>query len=199
MRFKSNVKILCCALLLLGAATTSAAAQDAKRRKPTIDLLIQQLAAQLDLMEQDRGNQLKAIKSLYNDLNKAETENLNNNISQARTAARLREAITSADDMIENPKEKTRASALAEFLRRSVTRDQELFDTYVKQAAEARFSRERQIAKIKSEITLIQAIRRDLEKLKKFPTDGERARFFLDSAQLALDALTAAREKAAGQ
>lgn len=198
MRFKSDLRILCCALLLL-AATTTAAAQDAKRRKPTIELLIQQIAAQLDQMEQDRGNQLKAIKTLYNDINKAETENLNNNIGQARTAARLREAIASADAMIDSPREQTRAGALAAFLRRSITRDQELFDAYVKQAAEARFSRERQVAKIKSEVTLIQAIRRDLEKLKKFPTDSERARFFLESAQTALDAITAAKEKAAGQ
>jgi sugar-specific transcriptional regulator TrmB len=199
MRFKSHLKFLCCSLLLLLAASTTAAAQDSKRRKPTIDILIQQIAAQLDQMEQDRGNQFKAIRALYDDLNKAETENLNRNIGQARVAARLREAIASADAMIENPKEQTRAGALAGFLRRSVTRDQELFDAYVKQAAESRFSRERQIAKIKSEVTLIQAIRRDLEKLKKFPTDSERARFFLESAQTALDAITAANEKAAGQ
>jgi hypothetical protein len=198
VRFTHYAKVLGCALLVLAAAT-NAAAQGSKKRKPAIEVLISQIAAQLDLMEQDRGSQLKAIKTLYESVNRAETENLDRNIDAARTAARLREAITTADAMIDSPREKTRAGALAEFLRRAVTRDQELFDTYIKQAAEARFGRERQIAKIKGEVTLIQSLRRDIEKLKKFPTDGERARFFLESAQTALDAITAAKEKADAQ
>lgn len=198
MRFKNHVKIVGCVLLILVASAT-AAAQNSKKRKPTIEVLIQQISAQLDQMEQDRGNQLKVIKELYKSLNEAEADNLNSNIVTARIAARQRETLVTADGMVESPQEQTRASALADFLRRSITRDQELFDTYVKQAAEARFSRERQIAKIKSEVTLIQSIRRDLDKLKKFPTDSERTRFFLESAQVALDALTAAKEKAAEQ
>ncbi|MBV9925260.1 MAG: hypothetical protein JOZ96_09620 [Acidobacteria bacterium] len=195
MRFKNYAKTFGCVLLVLAAAT-SAAAQESKKRKTSIEVLIGQIAAQLDQMEQDRGNQLKAIKTLYESLNEIETEDLDDQIDTARTSARLREAIATADLMIDSPQDKTRASALAAFLRRAVTRDQELFDTYVKQAAEARFSRERQVAKIKTEITLIQSLRRDLEKLKKFPTDSERTRFFLESAQTALDAITAAKEKA---
>jgi hypothetical protein len=194
MRLKHYAKILGCALLVLTAATNTAA-QDSKKRKATIEVLIGQIAAQLDQMEQDRTGQLKVIKEFYTTVNKAESDNLDRNIDVARTAARQREAIVSADDMVQNPQEKTRAGALAEFLRRSITRDQELFDTYVKQAAEARFSRERQVAKIKGQITLIQSIRRDLGKLKKFPTDSERTRFFLQSAQTVLDAITEAKEK----
>jgi hypothetical protein len=184
--------------MLLCVSTAAAATKD-KKRKSNIDSLVLQISAQLDQMEQDRRNQLKAIKELYDRINTIELENLERNIVQARTSAMQREAITTADDMVASPLEKTRAGSIAEFLRRSITRDQELFDAYVKQLAETRYSRERQIAKIKSEITLIQSIRRDLEKLKKFPTDQERARFFLESVKLALDAITEAKSKAAGQ
>ena len=199
MNTKKLWQSLGCALLALAVLTTDAQAQGQKKRKPTIEVLILQISAQLDQMEQDRGNQLKTIKTLFASINGAEARNLERNIDIARTSARQREAIVSADAMIAEPEEQTRAGALAEFLRRSITRDQELFDAYVRQSAERRFSREQQVAKIKSEITLIQSIRRDLEKLKKFPTDAERTRFFLESAQVALDALTAARAKAAGQ
>lgn len=198
MNVKKLLPLLGCVLLVL-ALSASATAQSQKKRKPTIEVLILQISAQLDQMEQDRNNQIKTIRTLFKEINRAESENLDRIIDVARTSARQREAIVSADDMIANPEEQTRASALAEFLRRSITRDQELFDIYVKQAAETRFSRERQLAKIKSEITLIQSIRRDLEKLKKFPTDAERTRFFLESAQVALNAITAAGEKASGQ
>jgi hypothetical protein len=199
MNIKKLWQSLGCALLMVVVLSANVAAQNQKKRKPTIEVLILQVSAQLDQMEQDRGNQLNTINALLKRISDAESGNLDRNIDIARTSARQREAIVSSDVMIGDPKEQTRPTALAEFLRRSAVRDQALFDTYVKQAAEMRFSRERQVAKIKSEITLIQSLRRDLEKLKKFPTDAERARFFLDSAQVALDAITAAKEKASGQ
>lgn len=197
MKTRSLLTLICGALLV--ACLPLVAAAQKTKKKPTIEALIIQISAQLDQMEQDHRNQLKAIEELFEKVTQSEQDNLQRKLGAARVAAMQREAIVTSDDMIDSPRENTRAGAFAAYLRRSSTRDQELFDAYVKNVADTRFSRERQIAKIKSQITLIQSIRRDLEKLKKFPTDGERARFFLDSAQVALDAIATAQEKAASQ
>jgi hypothetical protein len=143
-------------------------AQDKRSR---FDITVDNLIAQIDIQVQDRGKVVKILDDLYKSLKEDEAEKLDQKIESARRSAIQREALLTADRMILDPNGKARVSELVGFLDRVVTRDQQLFDQYVSSKETLRFEYERQLAKIKGEQTVLKNVRRDLERLKKFPSD----------------------------
>ena len=158
-------------------------------KKSPFDAIIEQLITEVDLQMEDRAQEAAALKTLYDKFTKIEQDDLNRNLSDARAAAVQREAVVTADEMIRDPQGNARASALAAYLRRTVVRDQELLDQYVKKSEAVRFTYERQLAKIKTEQTILKNIRKDLESLKKYPTNKERMQFYLESVKSFLNGL----------
>lgn len=180
-------------LLLCSAVWSQNDAGPKKQKKPsTFDTLIDQLIDQVDKQMTDRNSQIAKLDELYTEINRIEQVNLTEMTSRARMAAISREAMITTDEMIRDPKNIARVSELGAFLRRSITRDQELFDKSLRRSESLRFEYDRQIAKIKSEQTVLKNIRRDLESLKKFPTGKERASFFLNTVKSLLDGLSSA-------
>ncbi|HKR61611.1 MAG TPA: hypothetical protein VJS64_18130 [Pyrinomonadaceae bacterium] len=179
------------AVVVLLAASSVGSAQDNKKKKSSkFETLVDQLTEQVDKQLQDRNKQLASLNELYQKLDKLELQVLDERTEIARRNAISREALLTSDEMIRDPKNKARVTELAAFLRRSITRDQDLFDRSLRHAETIRFQHERQIAKIKSDQTVLKNIRRDLERLKAFPTDKERASFFLNTVKSFLDGLS---------
>ena len=166
-----------------------ASAQTTKKSS-TFETLIDQLTEQVDKQMQDRNKQIEALNEFYKQLDVLELKVLEERTELARTAAISREALLTSDEMIRDPKNKARVTELAAFLRRSITRDQELFDRSLRRAETIRFEHERQIAKIKADQAVLKGIRRDLERLKAFPSGKERVSFFLTSVKTFLDGLS---------
>ena len=184
-------RILTILLFVFVASPGTAEAQKAKKPPSTIEALLDQVSAQTDAQIKDRAKQIAVLQTLYGDIVKTEEESLDNNIVISRRAAIAREAMITADEMLRDPDNKARVGELASYLRRTITRDQELFDKYVKQSETRRFQYERQLAKIKSQQTILRGIRRDLDRLRQYPTDKERTMFFLSSLSTVLDGLNA--------
>jgi hypothetical protein len=179
-------------VFLLSGSLVCISGQEGKKKKTSkFDTLIDQLIEQVDKQVLDRNKQLTALKEFYDKLDKNELQVLDERTDLARGSANSREAMLTADEMIRDPKNKARVSEFAAFLRRAVTRDQDLFSNSLRRAETIRFQHDRQLAKIKSEQTTLKNIRRDLERLKAFPSDKERAAFFLNSVKGFLDGLNA--------
>lgn len=174
-------------LLVIFLLTGNLVASAQTKKGSTFETLIDQLTEQVDKQMQDRNKQLAALNEFYKQLDVLELKVLEERTELARTAAISREALLTSDEMIRDPKNKARVTELAAFLRRSITRDQDLFDRSLRRAETIRFEHERQIAKIKSDQTVLKGIRRDLERLKAFPSDKERVSFFLTSIKSFLD------------
>ena len=173
-------------LMTLAVATLQVHAQ---KKHSNFEITIDSLIAQIDVQAQDRDKLLKKVNELYVTLKKSETEKLDNEIEVARLNAVMREALLTMDRMTQDARANARPGELIAFLDRVVLRDQELFETYLASKEKLRFEYERQLAKIKSEQTILKSVRRDLEQLKKFPTGREQTIFFLSSVKTLLDGL----------
>lgn len=178
-------------VLFLSSSFLAVNAQTAKKKNSKFGTLVDQLIFQVDQQVMDRNKQAAALQEFYKALQDTELQVLDERTPIARQSAISRESMLTADEMIRDPKNKARVTEFAAFLRRSVTRDQELFDKSLRRAETIRFEHERQIAKIKSEQTILTNIRRDLERLKMFPSSGERTAFFLNSVKSFLEGLSA--------
>jgi hypothetical protein len=179
------------ALLLIGCLSSPAQGQHKRSRfEVTVDSLISEVDVQLE----DRGKLIKLVGKLYEDLKQNEVESLDLQVERARLSAVQREALITADRMALDPESKARASEIIDFLDRLLTRDQQIYDQYVTSKESVRFEYERQLAKIKSEQTVLKSIRKDLENLKKLPRDKEQAQFFLGSVKTLLDGLKNAHQ-----
>jgi hypothetical protein len=183
---KNFVLLMVVAISLNALFAGQAYAQDKRSR---FDITVDSLIVQIDIQIQDRGKVVKILNDLYESLKDSETTNLDWRIESARRSAIQREALLTADRMSLDPNGKARVSELVGFLDRVVTRDQQLFDQYLSSKEALRFEYERQLAKIKGEQTVLKNIRRDMERLKKFPSDKEQARFYLESVRGLLDGL----------
>jgi hypothetical protein len=179
------------ALVLISAAATVKAQEQAKKSHSTITALIDQVAAHTDKQIKDRAKQIEVLEMLFQGLEKTEQANLERNIRSSRSAANSREAMVTVDEMLRDPNNNARLAALAAYLSRSITRDQELFDEFVKQSETKRFEYERQLAKIKAQQTVLRNIRQDLDRLRLYPSDKERTMFFLTSLKKVVDGLSA--------
>ena len=175
-------------MVFLSMNVLVASAQTTKKSS-TFETLIDQLTEQIDKQLQDRNKQLASLNEFYGKLDELELKVLDERTQIARTSAVSREALLTSDEMIRDPKNKARITELAAFLRRSIIRDQELFDGSLRRAETIRFQHERQIARIKSDQTVLKGIRRDLERLKSAPLGKERVSFFLSSVKSFLDGL----------
>jgi len=173
-------------LMICAAANLQAQAQ---KKRTNFEITIDSLIAQIDVQAQDRDKMLGVVNKLYVALKQSENEKLDNEIEIARLNAVMREALLTMDRMTLDAKGNARPGELVAFLGRVVDRDQELFDSYLASKEKLRFEYERQLAKIKSEQTLLKSVRRDLEKLKNFPTGKEQTIFFLSSVKSLLDGL----------
>lgn len=171
-------------LMIFAAANFQAQAQ---KERSNFEKTIDSLIAQIDIQTQDRDKMLKIVNQLYVKLKQSENEKLDNEIEIARLNAVMREALLTMDRMTLDAKGNARPTELVAFLGRVVDRDQQLFDAYLASKEKLRFEYERQLAKIKSEQTLLKSVRRDLEKLKQFPTGKEQTIFFLSSVKSLLD------------
>jgi len=184
---KNQILILMFFVLVSGGTVN--AQGDAK--KSTINVLIDQVAAQTDKQIADRAEQIKMLQELYKKFENTEQENLERNLRESRRSANSREAMITADEMLRDPDNNARLAELAAYLRRAITRDEELFDQYVKQSEMKRFAYELQLAKIKSQQTILRKIRKDLDRLRLYPTDKERTMFFLNTLKTVVDGLSA--------
>jgi hypothetical protein len=182
-------QILILMFFVLVSAGTINAQDNAK--KSTINVLIDQVAAQTDKQIADRAEQIKMLQELYKKFEKTESDNLERNLRESRRSANSREAMITADEMLRDPDNNARLAELAAYLRRAITRDEELFDQYVKQSETKRFAYELQLAKIKSQQTILRKIRKDLDRLRLYPTDKERTMFFLSTLQTVVNGLSA--------
>ena len=174
--------------VLVSAGTINA--QD-NAKKSTINVLIDQVAAQTDKQIADRAAQIKMLQDLYKKFEETESDNLDRNLRESRRSANSREAMITADEMLRDPDNNARLAELAAYLRRAITRDEELFDQYVKQSETKRFAYELQLAKIKSQQTILRKIRKDLDRIRLYPTDKERTMFFLSTLQTVVNGLSA--------
>jgi len=184
---KNQILIL---MLFVLVSTGTINAQD-NAKKSTINVLIDQVAAQTDKQIADRAAQIKMLQDLYKKFEETESDNLDRNLRESRRSANSREAMITADEMLRDPDNNARLAELAAYLRRAITRDEELFDQYVKQSETKRFAYELQLAKIKSQQTILRKVRKDLDRLRLFPTDKERTMFFLSTLQTVVNGLSA--------
>ena len=182
-------QILILMFFVLVSAGTINAQDNAK--KSTINVLIDQVAAQTDKQIADRAEQIKMLQELYKKFEKTESDNLDRNLRESRRSANSREAMITVDEMLRDPDNNARLAELAAYLRRAITRDEELFDQYVKQSETKRFAYELQLAKIKSQQTILRKIRKDLDRLRLYPTSKERTMFFLSTLQTVVNGLSA--------
>ena len=182
-------QILILMFFVLVSAGTINAQDNAK--KSTINVLIDQVAAQTDKQIADRAAQIKMLQDLYKKFEETESDNLDRNLRESRRSANSREAMITADEMLRDPDNNARLAELAAYLRRAITRDEELFDQYVKQSETKRFAYELQLAKIKSQQTILRKIRKDLDRIRLYPTDKERTMFFLSTLQTVVNGLSA--------
>ena len=182
-------QILILMFFVLVSAGTINAQDNAK--KSTINVLIDQVAAQTDKQIADRAAQIKMLQDLYKKFEETESDNLDRNLRESRRSANSREAMITADEMLRDPDNNARLAELAAYLRRAITRDEELFDQYVKQFETKRFAYELQLAKIKSQQTILRKIRKDLDRIRLYPTDKERTMFFLSTLQTVVNGLSA--------
>jgi hypothetical protein len=182
-------QILILMFFVLVSAGTINAQDNAK--KSTINVLIDQVAAQTDKQIADRAEQIKMLQDLYKKFEETESANLERNLRESRRSANSREAMITADEMLRDPDNNARLAELAAYLRRAITRDEELFDQYVKQSETKRFAYELQLAKIKSQQTILRKIRKDLDRIRLYPTDKERTMFFLSTLQTVVNGLSA--------
>lgn len=178
-------------LVFLLSGSLSISAQTSKKKSSKFETLIDQLINQVDQQMLDRDKQSTVLSTFYKKLQEVEQKVVDDRTPLARQVAISRESMLTADEMIRDPKNKARVTEFAAFLRRSVVRDQELFDKALRQSESIRFQHERQLAKIRSEQTILKSIRRDLERLKAFPTNSERTSFFLNTVKSFLDGLSA--------
>ena len=182
-------QILILMFFVLVSAGTINAQDNAK--KSTINVLIDQVAAQTDKQIADRAAQIKMLQDLYKKFEETESDNLDRNLRESRRSANSREAMITADEMLRDPDNNARLAELAAYLRRAITRDEELFDQYVKQSETKRFAYELQLAKIKSQQTILRKVRKDLDRIRLYPTDKERTMFFLSTLQTVVNGLSA--------
>jgi hypothetical protein len=178
-------------LVLIGAPAIVKAQEDKKKPRSTITQLIDQVAEQTDKQIKDRAKEIEMLQKLYQGIEETEKANAERNIRNSRESANKREAMVTADEMLRDPNNNARLAELAAYLRRAITRDQELFDQFVKESETKRFQYERQLAKIRAQQTVLRNIRQDLDRLRLYPNDKERTMFFLTTLKAVVDGLGA--------
>src|SRR5688572_19042454 len=135
------------------------------QKRSSFEITVDTLIEQVDIQMQDRSRLIALVNELYSKLKDSERDALDALIGSARLSAIQRDALVTADRMIQDPKNMARVTELVAYLDRIVKRDQELYDQYVSSKESVRFEYERQLAKIKSEQTLLKGIRKDLERI----------------------------------
>ena len=190
---KAILVILLTFLVAFSSHSSKAFAENAATKN--FRILVDQLIAQIDKQIQDRDKLAESIEELYEKINTTEKKTIDRKVREAQYAAIQNEALLTTDQMVQNPKQKARVGELLAYLHRVLARDQEIIANYETKAEKARFEYESQIAKIKDENTVLQNIKQDLEKLKKYPTSKEQAEFVYRSAKELFEALKTARDK----
>jgi hypothetical protein len=143
---------------------------------------------------QDRDKLVATLSELSKTLKTAELNNLDRRINRVRSSEIEREALFMSEILIEQTKNFTIKTELIEYLRRIVVKDQQIYDDYFEQKSAIRFQLNKQLAKIRTEQTLLKVLQKDLQKLKLYPSNKENFRFFLESASKLLDGLNQAKQ-----